>query len=186
MENNTKELLTYHHFMENNTKEFSNITKHAIEELELFYSNPESQEEKAMVLSNIIELCETFSKQGHSGSSAPYVLNLFCKLAKYEILTPLTGKDEEFIDIQEIGGQGYFQNRRDSRVFKIEGKYWFTEGKVFVNQLGCAFTNNDSIVEIDSFPYTPKTEFINVVEEDLEERLLKADAQKQCMRMKNL
>jgi hypothetical protein len=77
----------------------------------------------------LLALLTTFSNQGHSGSSAPYVLNLFQKLASHEALTPLTGEDSEWIDVDN----GMFQNKRESSVFYYTetGEAMWIDGKVF-------------------------------------------------------
>ena len=49
---------------------------------------------------SVMELIQVFSKQGHSGMSAPLVANLFHKLATYQPLGPITGKDEEWGDVK--------------------------------------------------------------------------------------
>ena len=49
----------------------------------------------------VMELMEVFTKQGHSGYSAPLVAGLFKKLVDYEPLTGITGKDEEWGDVSE-------------------------------------------------------------------------------------
>lgn len=41
---------------------------------------------------NALELLDTFSKQGHYGSTGPYVLNMFTKLARYEPISPPTSE----------------------------------------------------------------------------------------------
>ena len=47
----------------------------------------------------VMELMELFSKQGHSGYSAPLVAGLFKKLVDNQPLTGITGKDEEWRDV---------------------------------------------------------------------------------------
>lgn len=133
---------------------------------------------------SVLELMEVFSKQGHSGMSAPIVANLFHKLANYEPLQPLTGEDSEWNDIREFGGgYAYYQNKRDSGLFK------YSDGKVtYVNALikrcpnGTTWsgplylTREDAInntnrlrssLEIKGFPFTPKTFYIDVLEEEI-------------------
>ena len=43
----------------------------------------------------ILDLIELFASQGHSGFSAPYVINAFDRLARFKPLSPLTGEDDE-------------------------------------------------------------------------------------------
>ena len=44
---------------------------------------------------NVLELLEVFVNQGHSGSSAPYVINLFKKLANQDPIAPIMCTDDE-------------------------------------------------------------------------------------------
>ena len=100
----------------------------------------------------ILELLEVLSNQGHSNFTANYVLNTFDRLARYLPLTPLTGEDDEWNEI----GNGQFQNKRYSAVFKdAGGRAYNSEGKIFSYNGGKTwFTNKDSRVYI-SFPYMP-------------------------------
>jgi len=139
------------------------LVEHAKKEFEVL-NWPGDCEIQQMVCDNVIELLEVFSKQGHSGSSAPYVLNLFESLAKYNPISPLTGEDTEWQDIGEQDGILY-QNRRDSEVFMDnEGAYWIN-GKIFRDKDGCCFTSGDSRVKVD-FPWTkPESEIVDIDEE---------------------
>ncbi len=75
----------------------------------------------------VLRLLEVFCEEGHSGSSAPYAIALFQRLASWKPLTPLTGADDEWNEIAD----GEFQSRRASNVFKDkDGAYW-SEGVVF-------------------------------------------------------
>lgn len=107
-----------------------------------------------------LELLEVFSKQGHSGMSAPYAVALFEKLAKWKPLTPLTGSDDEWNEV----GENTWQNNRDSSVFKgSDGRAYNIDGIVFWEWFSSPdidggkpykthFTSNDSWVYID-FPW---------------------------------
>ena len=113
------------------------------------------------ICSDAMEIIDIFAEQGHSGSSAPYLINMLEKLLKFEPLVPLTGEDWEWNEV----GDGVFQNNRCSHVFKqadrFDGQAYDIQGKVFVEACGTAYTNRDSHVPV-TFPYTPKTEFVNV------------------------
>jgi len=112
------------------------------------------------ICKHVLDLLEVFSKEGHSGSSAPYAINLFKKLASFEPIAPLTGKDFEWVEV----GEGVFQNKRCSHVFKqhdrFNGQAYDLNGKVFIKD-GASFTNSDSLVPIE-FPYTPKSEYVTI------------------------
>lgn len=103
----------------------------------------------------VLELLLVFGRQGHTGYSAPFVINLFSKLALFEPVSPLTGEDEEW---REVEG-GSYQNTRCSHVFKDEKGAYDLEGKVFIDPDGTSWTSSDSRIPIE-FPYTPKREYI--------------------------
>lgn len=115
---------------------------------------------------NIIELLETFAKQGHSGFSAIYAIDLFEKLVRHEPLSALTGDDSEWEDLSQFGStEPAFQNKRFSEVFKRQdGSAYWINGRVFRLPDGATYTNKESWVEI-SFPWIKtKPEIVDVVE----------------------
>lgn len=140
----------------------SNLIEHAKAEFKAAGYKPAHLEEggpNKWIQENILELLTIFSKQGHSGMSASYCISLFAKLANFEPLTPLTGEDDEW----EKVGQGCFQNKRCSRVFKdlTDGKEQAYDlyGKVFVSAGGSTYTNSKSRVTV-TFPYIPTTQYV--------------------------
>ena len=102
------------------------------------------------IAKNVIELIKVFSKQGHSGTSAPYCIQLFAHLASYKPLGPLTGEDDEWHMIDD----NTWQNKRCSHVFKDRDHAYDIQGKVFRDPDGTTWTNIDSRVTI-TFPYDP-------------------------------
>lgn len=141
----------------------SNLLKHAERELKLIGYDGKDEYDK-MAKEAILQLIETFAKQGHSGFSADYVANMFHKLANYETLSPLTGNDDEWNDVSDISGEMLFQNNRDSRVFKNDDGAFFTEAIVWQDDV-YHFSNKDSNRYIKSFPFTPKTFYVKVDKE---------------------
>ena len=146
----------------------SNLHKHALTEFRAAGWTDENgkfkDEMQEMICNHVLKLLDVFSDEGHSGSSAPYAINLFSKLAKFEPVAPLTGEDWEWSDT----GHGVLQNMRDSRVFKeIEtSQAYFIEGKVFWEWSGTKeepykshYTCRESRVYV-TFPYVPKTEYV--------------------------
>lgn len=122
---------------------------------------------------SIIELLTTLSKQGHSGFSNEYVVDIFNKLAKYEVLSPLTGKDDEWVRVSNgvlIGKVdecddhplSLYQNNRNSAVFKTSGETYYLDAIVWIDENGIPFTNYHSKGYIKSFPFTPKTFYVKV------------------------
>lgn len=134
--------------------------------------NDEMQEAICM---HVLKLLEVFHDEGHSGSSAPYALNVFDTLARFKPIAPLTGEDWEWHDVSEYGGRDdgpVYQNKRCSRVFKDDTGAYDTEGIVWydwqTNEAGekykSYFTNYKSRVPV-TFPYSPKTEYNERIEE---------------------
>ena len=120
----------------------------------------------------VMELIEVFSKQGHSGFSANRVVSLFEKVARYKNLLPLTGEDSEWNDISDLDG-GTLQNNRVSSVFKEKetGRAYYIDAIVWRTQNGGYFTGSADDVSsrqyIKSFPFTPKTFYVDVIEEEV-------------------
>lgn len=117
----------------------------------------------------VTDLLEVFSKQGHSGSTAPYVINLFEKLASHKPLVPITGEDWEWVDV----GDGMFQNKRASHIFKqadrFNGQAYDINAIVFrewhhhkgePDPIASYYTSGEGFRPI-TFPYTPTTEYVD-------------------------
>lgn len=68
----------------------------------------------------ILDLIELFANQSHSGMTAPYVINRFKRLADWKPLTPLTGKDDEWVDIEDVLDKPMQQNVRYSGLFRVK------------------------------------------------------------------
>lgn len=135
----------------------SNLIEHAKAELAaLGYTADAEEGPNKWIAENVLELIEAFSKQGHSGCSAPFCVQLFQKLALYEPISPLTGVDDEWVQVAD----NLWQNKRCSRVFKeSDGRAYDIEGKVFVDPGGFKYTNRHSRVSV-TFPYTPRTQYL--------------------------
>jgi hypothetical protein len=135
------------------------LIEHAKIELKAVGYDLDQKEEdpNKWICENVLELLEVFSAQGHSGSSAPYCISMFEKLASFEPLCPLTGEDGEWSEVSD----GVYQNKRCSHVFKENGQAHDIEGRIFRDPDGSCFTNRDSRTPV-TFPYTPKREYVDV------------------------
>lgn len=147
--------------------------KHALEEFRAsgwIDGNGEYCDEmQEMICEEVIKLLNIFAEQRHSGSSAPYAINLFEKLARFEPIAPLTGEDWEWNLVStDDDGSVLYQNKRMSSVFKRDDRAYWLEGKIFWewdvdNDLipyKSYFTSKDSNVDI-SFPFSnPKSEYV--------------------------
>lgn len=117
---------------------------------------------------HVLDLLKVFSDEGHSGSTAPYTVNMFKTLSMFEPLVPLTGEDWEWTQI-EFGPDMKYQNKRCSHVFKgDDGRAYDSEGRIFYDwytdeetgeKRKSHYTCSDSRVFIE-FPYTPNREYI--------------------------
>lgn len=155
----------------------SSLERHAKRELQAVGYKLDDQEDgpNQWIQRNLLELLAVFSMQGHSGFSAPYCIDMFQKLAKFEPVVPLTGDAAEWNEV----GPGVFQNNRCGHVFKqparFDGQPYDIEAVIFWEWYERAlepdeggypgtirekshFTCKDS-ARIISFPYTPKREY---------------------------
>ena len=130
----------------------------------------------------VMELIEVFAKQGHSGMSAPYVISIFEKVANFKPLIGITGKDEEWGAVRDLGvGGSWYQNKRCSAIFKDgkDGRPYYIDAIVKRDQNGTCWSGFAWLSEEDyktgdrskmvgkkgyikSFPFTPKTFYIDV------------------------
>lgn len=135
----------------------SNLRNHAETELKAAGLFDKDSDYGGMLAEAVLELVDKFSDQGHSGFSAKQTIRIFSKVADFEPLVPLTGEDDEWNEV----GDGVFQNRRCSHIFKENGQAYDIQGRVFREPSGACFTSKDSRVDID-FPHTPSTEYVDV------------------------
>ena len=162
----------------------SNLIDHAKREfLKLGYKPVEECEDDPdkWIQESVLELLEVFSKQGHSGSSAPYAIHYFEKLAAFEPLAPVMCTDDEWMDVTDMcDGDITYQNNRCSAVFKHgkDGKPYYIDAIVFKSQNGSSFTSNCVKVRSGQFdkmtsrqtikiPFKPKTFYIDVIEYEI-------------------
>jgi hypothetical protein len=143
----------------------TNLKTYAIDELTRIGMYGSGDEMNEIMSEHILKMIDVFDEEGHSGFSAEYAISALQKLLRWEPLSPLTGEDDEWSEC----GDGIYQNKRLSRVFKDgkDGRAYDIRGKVFVEPDGVCYTSRDSRVYIE-FPYVPKTEYVNV-EKEVEE-----------------
>ena len=158
----------------------SNYDSHAWQEFRaagwVDENNKFKDEMQEAICTHVLKLLEVFAEEGHSGSSAPYALNVFDTLARFKPIAPLTGEDWEWANVSEYGVHTdgpLYQNKRCSHVFKdsngaydIQGIVWYewcTDEKTG-EKYKSHFTNYNSRVPV-TFPYSPKTVYKERVEE---------------------
>ena len=150
----------------------NNYQKHAMVEFRaagwIDDSGKYIDEMQEAICKHLLKLLDAFAGEGHSGTSAPYTINLFSKLASFEPVVPITGEDWEWNEVSE----GVYQNKRCGHIFKqadrFDGQPYDIDGKIFWEwhksvedgeMFKSHFTNFESCVPI-TFPYTPKREYI--------------------------
>lgn len=109
------------------------LLSHAEKELDLI-GLTDKDEYNGMMRKHILHMIKEFSDEGHSGFSANYAISILSKLLAYKPLSPLTGNDDEWVDVSQYGGKGdrpLFQNNRRSSVFKDDTGAWDIDAKVF-------------------------------------------------------
>ena len=157
----------------------SNYERHAMMEFRAAGWTDESgkfnDEMQEMICKHVMKLLEVFADEGHSGSSAPYAINLFKQLASFEPVVPLTGEDWEWTDVSEYGGRDdgpLFQNKRCGHVFKDNDGAYDSDGIIWYDwhtdeetgeKYKTHFTSRESRVPV-TFPYTPKREYREWIE----------------------
>lgn len=136
------------------------------------------EEYQQLLCEGVLKLLMVFADEGHSGTSAPYAINLFKKLAMFEPIVPLTGEDWEWADVRHNGdGSIHYQNKRCSHVFKEgDGQAYDIDGKVFwewcerplsedeegypgIDTFKSYYTGYESRTPV-TFPYTPTKEYV--------------------------
>jgi len=166
----------------------TNTARYAERELSILSQSLPDPDNRPIVepfTKEILSLCEAFGKSGQSGGSAPYTATAISrtikKLLLQEPICPITGVDEEWTDVTELNdGTPMFQNKRCSAVFKDgrDGRAYYLDAIVFKSGEDNAFTSNrgaflpdgslvGSCNYIKSFPFTPKTFYISVVDKEV-------------------
>ena len=112
---------------------------------------------------NILDIIELFASQGHSGFTAGYAMSILERLLRFKPITPLTGEDDEWINVSDEMGQRCFQNKRCSSVFKTTDAQGNT---IEVHDIDAiAYSDNGCLTWFTSsrfrksvtFPYEPPT-----------------------------
>lgn len=153
----------------------SNLLKHAETELKLLGLGADCEcEYDQAIRKAILDIVTVFSSQGHSGYSASLVSGVVAKLLEFTPLSPLTGEDSEWEDVSQCGGGVHYQNKRCSRVFKdTDGSTYDIEGIIFYEYITDEESGERRKNHYNSigssvpvvFPYTPKTEYVELARE---------------------
>ncbi len=122
-------------------------------------------------IKNIEDITKVFSTQGHSGSSAPFYATALSETIKrvlmFDIITPLTGEDNEWGDNLSADDK-IKQNKRLSSVFKDDTGSYYLNAIVWRDSTDGNFTYTGKVEEVTSrqyikYPFLPKTFYVDVV-----------------------
>jgi len=116
------------------------LVDHAKDELQRAGLFDKDSDYNGMIGNAVMELCQTFSNQGHSGFSANWVLDVFNRLAQFKTLSPITSEPSEWTDVSECSCIPMWQNKRDPSYFSKDG------GKTF-------YSLNDKKASIMTYDY---------------------------------
>lgn len=172
----------------------SNTVMFAEKELEILSKSATDPNNRPIIepfVPEILSLCEKFGKSGQSGGSAPYTASALSKAIKtlclQEPICPITGIEDEWTNVAEYGdgkneNECVWQNKRCSAVFKnSEGKPYYLDAIVWKTQKGMGYSGSAYLKQgnieirylsrqyIKAFPFTPKTFYIDIIEEEVAE-----------------
>jgi len=147
--------------------EDSNFRKHLEREWMILFPGPDEMQD--MMKEHLLDMVCLFAMEGHSGFSANYAMSFIPKILAFEPLSPLTGEDDEWID----HGEGTFQNKRYSKVFKggRQGEPYVLDAYIWGTRESGYYTNHASHKNV-VFPYSPEDPvYMNMEFEDYENKL---------------
>lgn len=93
----------------------SYLVQHAIKELKLAGYGKGKDCSNDLMYKQVVEAIAVFSSHNNSGSSALFEINLIQKLCNWDVISPLTFKDDEW---RVIDTDGCCQNIRKNSIFK--------------------------------------------------------------------
>ena len=112
---------------------------------------------------NILDIVELFASQGHGVLSAGYTMSVLERLLRFKPLTPLTGEDDEWVNVSGETEQRYFQNKRCSSVFKTTDAQGNTieahdiDAIAYSDNGGLTWYTSNRFSKNVTFPYEPPT-----------------------------
>lgn len=166
----------------------TNTQSYAQRELDILCKSLTDPDNRPIIepfIPEILALCERFGNSGQSGGSAPFTASALSqaikKLCLQEPICDITGLSEEWMDTSDLGDGTVvlYQNNRCSALFKekIDGRAYYLDAIVFKNQKGVGWSSNNVIMKdgsrlrsrqyIKSFPFKPKTFYIDVIEREV-------------------
>ena len=118
-----------------------------LERLENTIEDKESYKVQRLIDKQCLDVLEVLCRQGHSGTSAIYIMSLVNKLWRGTPLTPLTGEKDEWVEHDFA-----LQNKRCGRVFRSKDLDYILDAIYYCEpNSGAFFTCKESIKEV-TFP----------------------------------
>ena len=174
--------------MPSNTRSFAEIE---FDVLSKSNTDPDNRPIIEEFRDEILALVDKFGNSGQSGGSAPYTASAITqalqKLFMQEPICPITGIDEEWNDISNLtSGETLYQNKRCSALFKDgkdsqahyisaivkrcpDGSCW--SGRLWLSEEDYLSGDRSKMINksqcVKSFPFEPKTFYIDVIEEEV-------------------
>jgi hypothetical protein len=102
----------------------SNLEKYAESEMKRAGLFDKDSDYGGMLADGVMKLIKVFGDEGHSGGSAHLTMAIFEKVARFHPLTPLTGADDEWMNVSEMSPGPMWQNIRCGSVFTDKVTAW--------------------------------------------------------------
>ena len=166
--------------------EKSNTLSFAETELDLLVKScpPDDRPIVEEFIPEILALVEKFGQSGQSGGSAPYTAQALSqtikKLCLQQPICPITGEEYEWYNVGSDMGRVCWQNARCSALFMdSDKKAYYLHAITWKTQTGATWSGTASLIDsksqtkvwsrqyIKSFPFTPKTFVIDVIEKEV-------------------
>lgn len=163
----------------------SNTMSFAEHELDILVKSSTDPDNRPIIepfIPEILALVDKFGNSGQSGGSAPYTAGALSeavkKLCLQKPICEITGLEDEWNSCANMGDEGdLYQNSRCSALFKtgINGMAHYLDAVIWktgkgMTWSGTAFLNGKKVWSrqyVKSFPFTPKTFFIDVIEKEV-------------------
>jgi hypothetical protein len=171
----------------------SNTRNFAERELDILVKSNSDPDNRPIIeefIPEILALVDKFGNSGQSGGSAPFTAGALSstikKLCMQEPICPITGIDDEWEDISAHNdGEPMWQNKRCSAIFRDgdDNAYYVDavvkktqnnscwSGSFWLNLKDYLTGNRELMISncqfIRGFPFTPKTFYIDVIEEEI-------------------
>lgn len=164
----------------------TNTQRFAKRELDILVKSATDPNNRPIIepfIPEILSLCESFGNSGQSGGSAPFVATALAqaikKLCLQEPICPISGFDEEWIDVAHLGDDTdiLWQNARCGGLFKgINGRAWYLDAIVWKGEGNDTFTGGAKLKNgqpirsrqyVKQWPFKLKTFYVDVIPKEI-------------------